>query len=244
MDFLRNLFGRKRSAPPEEITEAQKAAIQKLLGDLGNEFDIEGRIKASEELGGLRNFGEADVVSALTSAAKKAVMQWDVKRMTMAARHGVRPEQIDVRPHADDSRVTIAAAKALRKLANRKDETGKKSKAALEDIRKSIRSTELSRKITETNHTAGRAAVAAQASVSWRSTCSKCGKRGEPLRKGARIMLGTMDALSGRIMQCPACSRLFCGSCAAVVNRHGYAFYQCPSCNVAVQPLQAQNSSV
>ena len=137
----------KSNLKTEEITEAQKAAIEKLLEDLGNEFNIEGRIKASEELGELNNFGEVDVVSALASASKKAAMAWEVKRMTAATMHGVRPEQIVVESHADDSRVTIAAIKALRKLANRKDETGKKSKAALVDIRKSIKNAELSRKI-------------------------------------------------------------------------------------------------
>ena len=67
-------------------------------------------------------------------------------------------------------------------------------------------------------------------------TCSKCGKRGEPLKKGARIMLGTVQALSGRIMQCPTCSKLFCGGCAGVEDRHGNTSYKCSNCDVSLQP--------
>lgn len=150
MDFLRNLFGKKQSEQPtaEETTAAPSSeVIEKLLEDLRNEHDIEARVRASEELGELKSFGEKDVVSALVSAAKEAAMQWEVKRMTVAAMHGVRPEQIEVQPHADDSRVTIAAVKALHNLANRKDDIGKKSEAALEDVRRSIKIAELAKKI-------------------------------------------------------------------------------------------------
>ncbi len=148
MNFLSNLFKKDESAQPtKEITEAQKAAIVELLKDLRNEYNIEARIKASEELGKLRSFGEKDVISSLVSAAKNAAMQWEVKRMTMAVMHGVSPEQIEVLPNADDSRVTFAAVKVLRKLAKRRDDTGWKSKVALEDIRKSIKDAELRRKI-------------------------------------------------------------------------------------------------
>ncbi len=87
------------------------------------------------------------MISSLVSAAKNAAMQWEVKRMTMAVMHGVSPEQIEVLPNADDSRVTFAAVKVLRKLAKRRDDTGWKSKVALEDIRKSIKDAELRRKI-------------------------------------------------------------------------------------------------
>ncbi|MFS8084685.1 MAG: hypothetical protein ACMG6H_03580 [Acidobacteriota bacterium] len=144
MGILSRVFGGPdAAAPPLEITDAQRAEIEKLLQDLGNEYDIEGRIKASEELALLESFGSFDVTSGLASAARKAAMQWEVKRGTMAMMHGVRPEQIHVQPHADDSRVAVAAAHALRKLAKRKDGVGKSSKAALEDLRASIKNAEL-----------------------------------------------------------------------------------------------------
>lgn len=148
MNFLRNLFRKKiTNLVAEKTTKDQKQAIKELMEDLKNEYSIEDRIKASNELGELKNFGEADVVSALALAAKKAAMQWETKRATIAAMHGVRPEQINVQPIADDSRVTIAAVKALRKLASHNDETARKSKAVLVDIRKSIKNTELLKKI-------------------------------------------------------------------------------------------------
>lgn len=149
MDYLSNLLNKKETTPlMKEINEVQKMPIDKLLEDLGNEFNIEGRIRASEEMGKLKYFGDEDVVSALTSAAKKAAMQWEIKRMTIASMHGVRPEQVDVKPYADDSRVSVAAVKALRKLASREDEAGRKSWAALENIRKDITNTELLKKIS------------------------------------------------------------------------------------------------
>ena len=144
MGILSRLFGGTDSATPTaEITDAQRAQIEELLENLGNEYDIEGRIRASEELSSLANFGSLDVTSGLASAAKKAAMQWEVKRGSIAMMHGVRPEQIQVQPHVDDSRVAVAAAQALRKLATRRDGVGKSSKAALEDLRASIKNAEL-----------------------------------------------------------------------------------------------------
>jgi hypothetical protein len=35
-----------------------------------------------------------DVAAALAAAGKKAAMQFEVKRMTIATMHGVRPDQI------------------------------------------------------------------------------------------------------------------------------------------------------
>ena len=148
MNFLSKLFGPKdpesekespSSHPTEEITEAQKAAIEKLLEDLRNEDNIEGRIKASEELGKLTNFGDKDVVSALAAAAKNAALKSEVGRMTLAHMQGCRPDQIVFRPHADHSRVTNAAINSLVKLSSRKGEIGKRSKDAVDDVRRSIK---------------------------------------------------------------------------------------------------------
>jgi len=144
MGILSRLFGGTDAvAPAAEITDAQKAQIERLLENLGNEYGSEGRSRASEELSSLANFGSLDVTSGLSAAAKKAAMQWEVKRGTIAMMHGVRPEQIQVQPHVDDSRVAVAAAQALRKLAKRRDGVGKTSKAALEDLRSSIKNAEL-----------------------------------------------------------------------------------------------------
>jgi len=70
-------------------------------------------------------------------------------------------------------------------------------------------------------------------------TCSKCGKRGEPLRgvlRGAVIRPGTVDVFRETIMKCPKCSKLFCGGCAGVSNSYGDTTYECPSCRVSVEP--------
>jgi hypothetical protein len=146
LSFLRKLFGPQDPAAQAQKlireTEAQKAALERLLQDLSNEYNIEGRIKASEKLGELKSFGEMDVVSALTSAAKDAAVKEEEKRRILAAVHNVRPEQIGVRSHADNSRVTIAAVKTLRKLARRTDDTGRNSQAALEDIKRSFKEAE------------------------------------------------------------------------------------------------------
>ena len=117
------------------------------MKDLNNEHNIEARIKASEELGKLKSYGTIDVVSALGSAGKNAAMQWTVKRMTVAMMQDVRPEQIQINPHADDSRVTIAVVRVLRTLAKRNDENGRQAKITLQDIRNSIDDSELVRKI-------------------------------------------------------------------------------------------------
>lgn len=125
------------------LTEDQKAAIAELLGDLGNERDIEGRINAAEQLGAQKQLGDMDVAAALAVTGKEAAMQFEVKRMTIATMHGVRPDQIDVKPHSDDSQVTSAVVRVLRKMASRKDDTGPKAKAALEDLKASIKSAEI-----------------------------------------------------------------------------------------------------
>jgi hypothetical protein len=152
----RGLFGKKQSATPtsEEIATQETTTmpssdvdIRRLLDDLKNENNIEAGVKVAEALGEVKNFGEEDVVSALASAAVKAAQQWEVQRMTVAMMQGVRPEQIIVYPHADASRITIAAVTTLRKLAGRKDDVGQKAKGALQDIRKSIRNPELTKKM-------------------------------------------------------------------------------------------------
>jgi hypothetical protein len=151
MSFLRTLFGTSRSAngaegdaaPAAPFAEDQKVAIEKLFGELGDEYNIEGRIQAAEQLGATKQFGDMDVATALADAGKRAARQFESKRMTIAMMHSVRPEQIDVKPHVDDSRVTSAVVKVIRKLASRKDDTGAKSRAALEDLKASIKSVEI-----------------------------------------------------------------------------------------------------
>ena len=155
MSFLRKWFGTSRPADRTKVNvasasplaEEQKAVMEKLFAELGNEYDIEGRIKAAEQLGAIKQFGDLDVAAALAAAGKRAARQFEAKRMTIAMMHSVRPEQIDVKPHVDDSRVTAAVIKVLRNLTSRKDETGPKSKAALEDLRASIKSPEIRNRI-------------------------------------------------------------------------------------------------
>lgn len=145
MGFLSRLLGGSRSSeeqvPP--LTEAQKATIDRLLGDLANEDNIEGRIRAAEQLGAEKHFGETDVPAALSSAGKKAAMQFEAKRMGIAMMHGVPPTRISVKPHVDDSRVTSTVVNTLRKLASRKDRTGIQAKAALADLKASLKSAEI-----------------------------------------------------------------------------------------------------
>ena len=74
-------------------------------------------------------------------------MKFEVKRMTIASMRGVRPEQIEVMAHADDSRVTTASVKALRRLASHTDQVGARSKAAIETLTASIRSPEIRRRV-------------------------------------------------------------------------------------------------
>jgi hypothetical protein len=151
MSFLRRWFGTSRSAAGAEgdVTSAaplageQKIALEKLLGELGNEYNIEGRIAAAEQLVATKQFGDMDVAAVLAAAGKKAARQFEQKRMMIAMMHNVRPDRIDVKPHVDDSRVTSAVVNVLRKLSSRKDHTGPKSKAALEDLKTSITSAEI-----------------------------------------------------------------------------------------------------
>jgi hypothetical protein len=155
MSFLSKWFGNKKSsagmAPDTRsvgpLPADQKATLEKLIDDLGNEYDIEGRIKAAGELGTTKEFGDIDVAAVLAAAGIKAAMQFESKRMGIAMMHGVRPDQIDVKPHVDDSRVTSAVASALRKLASRRDDAGQKSKAALADLKSSIKNAEVRRRV-------------------------------------------------------------------------------------------------
>jgi hypothetical protein len=129
-----------QSDPPSGLAEDRKTAIQALLAELGDENNIEGRISAARQLASLPVSGDPDVPAALAAAGKKAAMQFEVKRMSIAMMHGVRPSQIDVKPHADDSRVAAAAVDTLRKIASRKGPTNDQAKAALRDLAASIKS--------------------------------------------------------------------------------------------------------
>jgi len=131
----------------EAQREAQKQELAGLLSSLNKEFDIEGRIRAAERLACLTEFAESDVVAALSEAGRKAAMQFEVKRMTIAAKHRVQPAQIQVQPIADDSRVTVAAVKSLRKLGMRKDTIGSRAQAALDQLRSSIKSSEIRNRV-------------------------------------------------------------------------------------------------
>lgn len=67
-------------------------------------------------------------------------------------------------------------------------------------------------------------------------TCSRCSKRGDPILKGARLFVGTMEVMRGKIMQCPKCNELFCGACAEV-NDGFSSSYKCPNCKESLRPI-------
>jgi hypothetical protein len=68
-------------------------------------------------------------------------------------------------------------------------------------------------------------------------TCHRCGKAGQPLKKGAGMMLGTVAAFEDKIMKCSKCATLYCGNCAGVSGPYGNTTYQCPNCKTPMEPL-------
>jgi hypothetical protein len=69
------------------------------------------------------------------------------------------------------------------------------------------------------------------------SICSKCGINGEPLkRNSARLFLGTSAQFRSKIMKCPKCLKLFCGTCSEFPTQSGTG-YKCPDCSESLQPI-------
>lgn len=106
MNLLRRLLGRPGTGDTGT-----------LLKQLENTYDIPHSVQAAEALGRERQSYNQHVVDALAAAARSAVSQWEAQKMVLSSTHGVTPDKIVLAPHADPSRITIAAIHSLQQIA-------------------------------------------------------------------------------------------------------------------------------